>query len=67
MKGMDRMWWKVLFVVVVVLAAVAVGALLFGVRRWKSEVRALHAAMDTARSPVAHDVPVDIYPELDVC
>ena len=48
------MWWKVVIVAVIVLVYLAAGALLYGARRWKSDVSDLKAAMDAARSPPAN-------------
>ena len=52
------MWWKVIVVVLVVLAFVITVAILYGTNRWKSDTRELHAKMEAARvliTPKSHD------------
>ena len=52
------MWWKVIVVVLVVLAFVITVAILYGTNRWQSDTRELHAKMEAARvliTPKSYD------------
>jgi len=52
------MWWKVIVVVLVVLAFVITVAILYGTNRWQSDTRKLHAKMEAARvliTPKSYD------------
>jgi hypothetical protein len=60
-KGVGYMWWKVLAVAAVVLVFVAVGALVYGARRWKSDVSDLRAGIDAARATDTNGAPVGVY------
>lgn len=46
------MWWKVIAVILVVLAFVIVAVIIYGTNRWQSDTRDLHAKMDAARVPI---------------
>ena len=47
------MWWKVVAVLLVVLAFGITVAILYGTNRWQSDTRALHGRMEAARVPIA--------------
>ncbi len=52
------MWWKVIVVVLVVLAFVITVAIFYGTNRWQSDTRELHAKMEAARvliTPKSYD------------
>ncbi len=52
------MWWKVIIVVLVVLAIFITAAILYGMNRWQSDTRELHAKMEAARvliTPKSYD------------
>lgn len=46
------MWWKVIAIVLVVLAFVLAVAILYGANRWQSDTRELYARMEAARVPI---------------
>ena len=46
------MWWKIIVVVIVVLAVIFAVAVLYGLNRWKSNTEELHAEIETPRVPI---------------
>jgi len=47
------MWWKLVSAGIVVLVVAGTGALFYGMRRWKADVRELRAGIEAARSSAA--------------
>ena len=47
------MWWTLIVIVIVVLGFVMTGAILYGSKRWQARTKALQAALEAGRLPIA--------------